>query len=90
MLLARADAHRRGGQLEFADADYVTASLLTPTDPLIPFNRGLIAWQRGDQEAALTLCRSALENASEPLQETMRRTLVEQPEYESILRALEG
>ncbi len=90
MLLARANAHRRSGHLEFADADYVTAGLLTPSDPLIPFNRGLIAWERGDRESALALCRSALERASEPLQETMRRTLIEYPEYEAILRALDA
>ncbi|MCC6614843.1 MAG: hypothetical protein IT320_15285 [Anaerolineae bacterium] len=90
LLLARADAQRRNGQLEFADADYASAGLLTPTDQMIPFNRGLIAWERGDHDAALKLCRAAMERASEPMQDYMRRALLEQPEYEQILKAIEG
>ncbi|MCA9909253.1 MAG: hypothetical protein KC519_11435 [Anaerolineae bacterium] len=89
LLLARADAQRRSGQLEFADADYVSAALLTPTDQMIPFNRGLIAWERGDRDVALQLCRSAVERASEPMQDYMRRALLEQPEYEPILKAID-
>jgi tetratricopeptide (TPR) repeat protein len=89
LLLARADAHRRSGQLEFADADYVSAGFMTPTDPMIPFNRGLIAWLRGDQQGALALCRAALARASEPMQDYMRRALLE-PDFEAILTALES
>jgi tetratricopeptide (TPR) repeat protein len=88
LLLARADAHRRSGQLEFADADYVSAALLTPTDPMIPFNRGLVAWLRGDEEVGFDLCQSAMERASEPMQDYMRRALLE-PEFESMTRLLD-
>jgi tetratricopeptide (TPR) repeat protein len=89
LLLARADAHRRSGQIEFADSDYVSAARITPTDPMIPFNRGLLAWLRGDEQAALELCRGAMERASEPMQDYMRRALLE-PDFEAILTALEG
>jgi tetratricopeptide (TPR) repeat protein len=90
LLLARADAHRRSGQFEFADADYVTAEQITPTDPLIAFNRGLLAWQQGDEESAVALCKSALERASEPVQDTMRRALLEGGTFETLLAAVEG
>jgi tetratricopeptide (TPR) repeat protein len=90
LLLARADAHRRSQQLEFADADYVTAEQYTPGDPLIMFNRGLIAWQRGDHEASITLCREAMTRASEPVQDVMRRALLDGNEFSDLFDAIEA
>ena len=43
VLLKRAGTYQRIGNLEAADADYVAASEVIPNDPMIPFNRGLIA-----------------------------------------------
>lgn len=89
LLLARADAHRKSGQFEFADADYVTAEQLTPGDPMIPFYRGLIAWQRGDHDEALRLVRDAMLSASDMVQDTMRRVLVDGEGFSRMLDALD-
>lgn len=90
LLLARAEAHRKNAQLEFADADYVTAEQFTPGDPLIPFNRGLIAWQRGDHDTGIALCRDSMANASEPVQDIMRRAMLDGDEFVGLFEAVDG
>src|SRR5690606_40132974 len=65
LLLARAGAYRRAGLLDQADEHYAAAGQLVPDDPSIPFNRGMLAWLRGDEAQALKLCRDALKSASD-------------------------
>jgi tetratricopeptide (TPR) repeat protein len=89
LLLARADAHRKSGQYEFADADYVTAEQLTPGDPMIPFYRGLIAWQRGEQNEAVSLVRGAMDKANDMVQDTMRRVLVDDVTFSGLLQTVD-
>lgn len=67
LLLARAGAYCRAGLLDQAEEHYAAAATLIPDDPAIPFNQGLLAWLRGDQEQALRLCRAALQSARESL-----------------------
>ncbi len=90
LLLARADAHRKSGQFEFADADYVTAEQLTPGDPMIPFYRGIIAWQRGDRDEAVGLVRNAMDHANDMVQDTMRRVLVDGESFSGLLDSMDA
>jgi tetratricopeptide (TPR) repeat protein len=64
LIVLRASAALAAGDLDLADRDYQTAALLLPRDPLLAFNRGMIAAARGDLEAARTLCRTAYAAAS--------------------------
>lgn len=89
LLLARADAHRKSGQFEFADADYVTAEQLTPGDPMIPFYRGIIAWQRGEHDEGVALVRGAMNDANDMVQDTMRRVLVDGKIFSGLLDAMD-
>lgn len=87
LLLKRADAYSRLRLFAQAEADYAAAAVLVPDDPLIPFNRGLLAFTRGDTEAALALCRPALDAAPAALREHMRAALAAPP-YAALALAL--
>lgn len=75
LLLARGAALGRVEQFERAEADYATAARMIPDDPVIGFNRGLLAARRGDLDAARPLCRAALEVANAALRADMEATL---------------
>lgn len=79
ILLARGHAYRRLEQIEQAEAHYLEAARLIPSDPTIPFYRGLLAAQRGDLEMAISLCRAGLASASASLQENMLTMLRDYP-----------
>jgi Flp pilus assembly protein TadD len=85
LLLARAHAYRRLGYYDLAADHYSAAEQLMPTDPMIPFNRGLVACLQGDQSRALTLCQSALSSATPALHEQMRSALQTNPAYAALL-----
>ena len=86
--LARAATYRRLGFLDQAGQDYSAAEAMIPDDPVIPFNRGLIAWLLGDVETALELCRPALAQANSRLREEMLHELQEYPRYADLLQEL--
>lgn len=91
LLLKRADVYRRLRQFAEADADYRAAEAIIPTDPMIPFNRGLLIFEQGDGASlrrALPLCRDALDHAPEALREYMRNTLLDEPRYHLLAQAL--
>ena len=75
LLLARAAAVARLNRLDEADALYSRAAELMADDPLIPFNRGLLATRSGDIDRALELCAPALKAGTPELQAHMRRSL---------------
>jgi tetratricopeptide (TPR) repeat protein len=75
LILARAAALARLDRLDDADALYVQVAELLPGDPLIPFNRGLLAARSGDIDRALELCAPALKAGTPELQAHMRRSL---------------
>jgi tetratricopeptide (TPR) repeat protein len=88
LLLARAGAYRRLGMFDQADEHYTDAGKLIPDDPAIPFNQGLLAWQRGDSERALSLCQKALEAASRSLRAHLLAELDAEPDLNTLRVAL--
>jgi tetratricopeptide (TPR) repeat protein len=88
LLLARADAYRRLGQIEQADSHYLDAANLIPDDPTIPFNRGLLAMLQDELPDALELCRQGLTNASPMLRAEMEKTLRADPRYSELVLLL--
>jgi tetratricopeptide (TPR) repeat protein len=88
LLLKRADVYRRLRQFAEADADYRAAEAIIPTDPMIPFNRGLLIFEQGSLRRALPLCRDALDHAPDALREHMRNTLLDEPRYHLLAQAL--
>ena len=83
LLLARAHAYRRLGHYDLAVQHYTEAEALMPTDPLIPFNRGLVAYLEGDQASAIAICQSALSAANPALRAQMMAAL--QSDYAALL-----
>lgn len=90
LLLARGDAYRRLGDLNQAEKHYIAAGKLIPTDPMIPFNRGLLAAERGSLPDALELCRRGLDQASIFLQKEMKTLLHSDARYAALARQLLG
>lgn len=88
LLLARAGAYRRAGLLDQADEHYAAAGQLVPDDPSIPFNRGMLAWLRGDEAQALKLCRDALKSASDNVRSHLLNELNAEPELNALRVAL--
>ncbi len=80
VLLKRAGAYLRLGQLDEADADYLTAEVLLPTEETISFNRGLIAARRGQMQNALALCRHAWGRANAATRKRMAADLQDYPQ----------
>ena len=89
ILIKRADVYQRLQSLSEADADYVAAEQIIPNDPMIPFNRGLIALLQGDSERGIELCWSAYTNAPAALREEMQKALAEDARYAPIAAALQ-
>jgi tetratricopeptide (TPR) repeat protein len=88
LLLKRADAYRRLRQYDEADADYQAAEAIIPTDPMIPFNRGLLIFEQSGLRRALPLCRDALDHAPAALRDHMRDVLRDDPRYHLLAQAL--
>ncbi|MBZ0303998.1 MAG: hypothetical protein K8J31_29940 [Anaerolineae bacterium] len=88
LLLARAAAYLRLEMLDPAEDQYQAAESLLPDDPAIPFNRGLLAWLRGDADEARSLCRAALESASENQRERLLDDLRGDPRCAALWAAL--
>lgn len=80
ILLARAHAYRRLGQIEQADEHYQAAAQLIPDEPALPFHLGLLAHLRGDENTALNLCREGLAQVSTTLREELLKTLQKYPD----------
>lgn len=85
VLMARAHAYRRLGQIETAREHYQAAQAILPDDPTIGFNLGLLTAIDGEREKAVTQCRSAFAQASPVLQAEMRRSLAEDAAFEGLL-----
>ncbi len=80
LLLARAEAALKLNNFDAAERDYTEAERLIPGDPMIVFNRGIIAAQRGDLDTAQQLCRAALAKAGSSLAARMHALLADYPE----------
>ena len=81
LLLKRARALMTNGAFAEAAADFAEAQAIVPDDPMIGFNRGLLALLQGDLVQALALCGEALTAASEVLRNQMERILRGDPRY---------
>src|SRR5262249_47985619 len=90
LLLTRGDAYRRLEDFGQAEKHYIAAGKLIPTDPMIPFNRGLLAMQRGSPTNALELCRKGWEQASAALRTGMETVLRGNKRYAELARQLLG
>jgi tetratricopeptide (TPR) repeat protein len=91
LLLLRADAYRRLKQYADADADYLAAEAIIPNDSTIAFHRGLLAFEQGDVQTAVDLCRSAMARAPEILRNTaMKKILREDERYAALYSAVMG
>lgn len=88
LLLKRAEIYRKLRRFDEADADYRAAEAIVPNDPMISFNRGLLAFDAGSLRKALPLCRDALDHAPDALRDAMRQTLLGEPRYEMLAQAL--
>lgn len=89
VLLKRGGAYHRLGKLDAADADYAAAAETIPDDPMIAFNRGLIAAEQGDPTTAQTHVQGALADAPPALRDIMAVELRSKPEYDKLLTLLD-
>jgi tetratricopeptide (TPR) repeat protein len=80
----RAAGHTIENTLANADADYLVAQSIIPTDPMIPFKRGLLAALQGDEAQAKNLCRAAWADANDVLHEEMGLALAEDEHFASL------
>lgn len=90
LLLTRGDAYHRLGDFAQAEKHYIAAGKLIPTDPMIPFNRGLLAMQRGSLPDALKFCRKGYDEASAALRMEMEIVLRGDALYAELARQLLG
>jgi hypothetical protein len=88
LLLARAAAYHRLNLPDQADAHYEAAGQIIPDDPTIGYNRGLLAWERGDHDAAVHMCRTALAAASESLRARLLADLRDDARYTRLWNTL--
>lgn len=84
VLLKRGAALQRLNQLDTADKDYAAAEAIIPDDPMITFNRGIIAYLQGHREIAQTQIKSAFDNAPAALQSIMRAEIQGNSRYQSL------
>lgn len=89
LLLVRAQAYVEAGDYPAAAADYDAAAALLPDDPMLDFNRGLLALLAGDPPRALALCRAAHARANETLRAEMRRAAA-QERYRALAHGWDG
>ncbi|MEO8609718.1 MAG: hypothetical protein ABI690_17630 [Chloroflexota bacterium] len=83
----RAAGHSIESTLVNADVDYLAAQSIIPTDPMIPFKRGLLVALQGDESQAENLCRAAWSDANDLLRNEMRMALAEDERF-GVLTAL--
>jgi tetratricopeptide (TPR) repeat protein len=72
---ALAEACIQMGDYTHAGIQYAAAEHLVPNDPMIAFNRGLLAFAQGNSDEAVRLCKEAYSNANTTIQEHMAHTL---------------
>lgn len=89
LLLARAEVQQHMGDYEDAEADYRAAGRMIPDDPMIPFNRALVALQHGDERQAQQLCEQAIQLATPTLLRQMREAINAEAHYQVLRRLLE-
>jgi tetratricopeptide (TPR) repeat protein len=75
LLASRAQMYAALGQFAKADTDYGEAEALAPDDATLIFWHSFVAAGLGDGQRALTLCRAALEKASDGWRAQMMETL---------------
>lgn len=83
ILIARAHAYRRSGQLDIAAEQYAKAEAYIPGDPAVTFNRGLVAALQGDEIAAREYCGAALSQAPAALRRELLAEL-DAPDFASL------
>lgn len=88
LLLARAGAAMTLADYDAAEADYQAAGEHISDDPLIPFNRGLLAALRGDLAEAVARCGHALMQANPTLQAHMETALRTDSRYAALAQLL--
>ncbi len=88
LLLACAHAYRRLGAYHHAAQDYADAEQMMPDDPMIRFNRGLVAFLQDDSITAVTLCQTALTAANDSFRSQMLTTLQADSAYTALLAQL--
>lgn len=88
--LARGDAYAQQDMPDAAQADYIAAARRLPDDPAVPFNQGLLLARHGELDAALALCRPALEAAPVPLAAAFKSALQADPRLHALRLALES
>lgn len=88
LLLTRGDAYRRLEDFGQAEKHYIAAGKLIPTDPMISFNRGLLAMQRGSLSHALEFCLKGFEQASAALRTEMETVLRGDERYAELAQQL--
>lgn len=76
LLLTRAAVYRQRGAFDSADGDFAAAEALISDDPMIAFQRGLIAHVRGDT-SGLERCQAVYQAASPRLQAEMQQALAQ-------------
>lgn len=85
VLLKRGGVYQRMGKLAEADLDFDAAVKVIPDDPMIPFNRGLIAMKEGKTKDATEYVQSALENVPVALREMMHDEVKSDDAYVPLL-----
>jgi len=88
LFLNRAHAQIGMQAFDLADADFAAAQVIVPDDPMIPFYRGLMAAERGDLTAGVSLCGEALTQASDWMRESMESMLRINPRYIGLVALL--
>jgi tetratricopeptide (TPR) repeat protein len=78
LVLKRANTYLNLKELDAAEADYQLAETIVPGDVTITFQRGLLAFLRGNLDEAIRLCQTGLKAASETLSWHMRATLIQE------------
>lgn len=84
VLLKRAGAYQRSGKLDTADTDYENAAAIVPDDPMISFNRGLIAVLLGNTDQGVTLVQQALDTAPAALRALMHDEVQDDERYATL------
>jgi tetratricopeptide (TPR) repeat protein len=90
ILVSRADACRRVGDLDAASASLDRAEALIPDDPGILVGRGLVAWQADDDERAYDLLRAGLAAAPPEVRARLWPELADYPRREALRDALDS
>jgi tetratricopeptide (TPR) repeat protein len=88
VLLKRAGTFVALGDDPAADADYQAAAAIIPDDPMIAFNRALIAARRNDTSQALVLLGETYTHAPQQLRQMMEAELRASQQYAPLLNAL--